>query len=183
MSEIVANDILIIGVDPGLRNTAITAIHFDKGEKRLLHAQMLKSVGKSHKKYIPDSLVLEQIGRNLQKLIRQFAGWTTVVGVESVFHTKFLMSASQTAKVIGVCQYVSAQHWLPCIEISPPTVKKALGLSGKADKKEMVNRAETMLGTEFETHHLADSCGVAIALHLKIRRAQAENKKIDEIEL
>ena len=163
MNPIIANDILIIGVDPGIRNTAIAAIHFDGEEKKVLDGIMLKSVPVSHKKYVPDSNVLEIIGRKLNDIIRKYSGWNMVIGVEAVFHTKFLTSAVQTAKVIGVCHYIAGTHLLTCLEISPPTVKKALGLSTKDGKEQVVKRAEGLLGIKLETHHMADACGIAIA--------------------
>ena len=183
MKNIIANDLLVIGVDPGIRNTAITAIHFESDKKTVLCFSMLKSVAKSHKKYAPDSVVLEKIGRKLDDIINKYSGWNMVVAVESVFHTKFLTSAVQTGKVIGVCHYISGTYCLPCLEISPPTVKKALGLSTKDKKEQIVKRAEALLGVKMETHHLADSCGIAIAAYLKIKAAAVGGNTVDVMEL
>ena len=183
MGSIIPSDVIVIGVDPGIRNTAITTIHFDRDKKNVIDSIMLKSVGKSHKNYQPDSVVLNEIGHVLLSTVRAFAGWNMVIGVEAVFQASHRTAVVQTAKVIGVCDYIAGLHGMQCIEVSPPTVKKALGLKGNAKKDEILPRAEKLLGRTIETHHVADSIGVCIATHLKLKRAFAENKAVDAIDI
>lgn len=159
-------DIPIIGVDPGLRHTGIATVEYNQyysGTNKVSMHRMVKT-GKAN-----TQRAIAEICDVFQKFCKEFPSGNTIVAIESVFFGRNVSGAMGTAKVIGAITHVAYQHRIAVVEINPKTVKAALGLGNKSDKKDVVARVEQLLGDKLKPHHVADAAAVAIACHLKLR--------------
>ena len=153
----------VMGVDPGLKNTGSAVLQYKNNKlDKVLHDSLIRS-----KKDYPERDKIYQIGNEIDSIIDEYE--VNIVGVESIFWSKNVTSALSTAKIIGVVNYISVLKNLPCFEINPQTVKKALGFNRKSNKKEIKARVELLTGIELGSHHTADAIGVAIACFLKLK--------------
>ena len=79
-------------------------------------------------------------------------------------------TASVHNEKLGVIKLIGCQHGLRVIGYHPTSIKKFVTGSGKADKKQMIRAARTMLGLTTESDDEADACAVlALALYEEAR--------------
>ena len=85
------------------------------------------------------------------------------VAVEGVFHAKNARSAIVLAHARGVALLCAARAGLPVFEYPPATVKKAVGVSGAAEKEAVTRMVCALLHLEkVERADCADALAIAI---------------------
>lgn len=86
-----------------------------------------------------------------------------VVAVEGVFFAKNARSAIVLAHARGVALLAAARAGLKVFEYAPASVKRAVGVSGRAEKESVTRMVCTLLGLEeVERADCADALAVAL---------------------
>jgi crossover junction endodeoxyribonuclease RuvC len=145
----------VLGIDPGTRHLGLGLVERQDGRAAHLGHFLLSPKN--------DELA--------DKLAYLFEGIAAVidehrpdaVAVEGVFHAKNARSAIILAHARGVALLCAARAGLPVFEYPPATVKKAVGVSGAADKEAVTRMVCVLLGLErVERSDCADALAIAL---------------------
>ena len=168
---------VILGVDPGTRNTGFgliriegdRMIHLDHGVIRLKESWSLPQR-------------LEVLNIELENLYKQFPVHTTVV--EKIFFGKNADSAFKLGHARGVCLLVAARNKTQVEEYAARYVKKCVTGSGAASKDQVQLLVFNLLGIKTRELSLdaSDALSLAIA-HARVFEVNARMKKALENEL
>ena len=164
---------IILGIDPGIANTGLGVVSFEKHGYTLKKTQLVRSTPKQ-----PESLRLLKIYEAVYSTLDELD--IDAVAIEKVFHNKNVSSSITTGKAIGAALTAAAQHDLPVIELTPQEVKSASGLSSKANKDNLIRAASSIFKTDIKSHHEADACLCALAGILQHRIPQLEGREPQE---
>ena len=147
----------ILGIDPGIRNTGWGVI--EQKDNRLSH--IANGVIKPNPD-VPDADRLHHIANGLSEVITTFQPeWA---GIEEIFVAKSAASALKLGMARGVALMKCGQSALPVIEIAARRVKKAVTGTGNADKVQMQDMVERLLGIRAANADAADALAIAIAV-------------------
>ena len=166
---------IILGIDPGIANTGLGVVAFDKNCYTLKKTLLVKSTPKQDERHR-----LLKIYEAVYEILDTEAPSINAVAIEKVFHNKNISSSISTGKVIGTAIIAAAQHDIPVIELTPQQVKSASGLSTKANKDNLVRAASGIFKTEIKNHHTADAALCALAGILQHRIPQLEGREPQE---
>ena len=163
----------VCGIDPGIANTGLGVVAFEKHGYTLKKTQLVKSTPKP-----PESIRLLKIYEAVYEILDELN--IDAVAIEKVFHNRNVSSSISTGKVIGAALTAAAQHEIPVIELTPQAVKKVSGLSTKANKGNLIRAASCIFKTDIESHHEADACLCALAGILQHRIPQLGGREPQE---
>jgi len=150
-------DLIIIGIDPGIRNTGWGVIKNVKG--KLYH--------EGHGVIIPktidsDAVRLNYISRELEKIINNYKPELAVI--EKIFVSASGESALKLGMARGVAMnLLASQENMTIRELAARFVKKAITGSGAADKKQINFMIEKLLGIKVTKYDASDALAIAIA--------------------
>jgi len=156
---------VILGVDPGSRNTGFGVIQ-GEGE-RILHLDS----GRIHTGR-PPSLEnrLRQIYDGLAALIQEHQ--PQALALEEIFLAANVHTAFILGQVRGVVLLAAAQAAVPIFHYPPATVKKAVVGYGQATKIQVQLMIEQLLGLKVTNEHAADALAVSVCHHFHSRWPQ-----------
>ena len=158
-------NITVLGIDPGIANTGLGVVAFEKHSYTLEKTELVKSTPKH-----PESLRLLKIYEAVYEILDTKGLDIDAVAIEKVFHNSNVTSSITTGKAIGAALTAAAQHDIPVIELTPQQVKRASRLSNKETNKDnLIVAASGIFKTEIATHHEADAALCALAAILKQR--------------
>jgi len=148
--------LIIIGIDPGLARVGYGIIEATNGNIRLLDCGIIETPkGKLEEKR------LVEIFHDLQKLIKK---WNpNCAAVEKFFFYK----SSTTISVVqarGVIMMTLGLLDIPTSEYAPAQIKLAIGGSGKANKKQILNAVMLELNLNYAPKPDDSTDAIAIAL-------------------
>ncbi len=146
----------ILGIDPGIRNTGWGVI--EQSDNRLLH--IANGVIKP-KTDLADAARLHAIAVGVARVITVHQPDSAVI--EEIFVAKSATSALKLGMARGVAMMQCGEASLPLIEISARRVKKSVAGSGTADKTQMQDMVERLLGIRAANADAADALAIAIA--------------------
>ena len=158
------NNITVLGIDPGIANTGLGVVAFEKHGYTLEKTELVKSTPKQ-----TESLRVLKIYEAVYEILDTKGLDIDAVAIEKVFRNKNVSSSIKTGKAIGAALTAAAQHDIPVIELTPQQVKCASGLSTHAKKENLIVVASGIFKTEIATHHEADAALCALAAILKQR--------------
>ncbi len=150
-------ELIIIGIDPGIRNTGWGVIKNVKG--KLYH--------EGHGVIVPktmdsDAVRLNYISRELEKIIINYKPELAVI--EKIFVSASGESALKLGMARGVAMnLLASQENMVIRELAARFVKKAITGSGAADKKQINFMIEKLLGTKVTKYDASDALAIAIA--------------------
>jgi len=162
-----------LGIDPGIANTGLAIVGLSENEYTLMECQCIETDkddenGKRYQK-IHEDLEILLLTNDLDAVV-----------VESVFHNKNVSSSKTTAGVIAVVELLCSQLNVPVLQLTPQTVKHAVGCLGAASKNEVRRNVKRILKTAFEklkVHHASDAAAAAIAGILEKRSVPFRKEK------
>lgn len=151
-----------LGIDPGIANTGLAIVESDGSRYALLKTRLVTSSPKER-----ETERLLHIFNNVQGLLNEFR--VDNVAIEKVYHNKNVSSSIKTGKAIGAAMVGVATHASDVVELTPQQVKRASGLSSRANKENIIRAVRHLFGVEVATHHEADAalCGLAGCLSLR----------------
>ena len=165
---------IILGVDPGIAHTGLGVVAFEKHRYTLQKTELVKSTPKTGSESLRLLKIYEAVYSTLDELD------IDAVAIEKVFHNKNVSSSISTGKAIGAAITAAAQHDIPVMEILPQHVKRASGLSSKANKENLIRAASGIFKTQIKSHHTADAALCALAGILQYRIPQLEGREPQE---
>ena len=160
----------LLGIDPGIANTGLAVVAFEKHDYTLGKTLLVKSTPKHS-----ESIRLLKIYETVYEILDTQELDIDAVAIEKVFHNKNVSSSIKTGKAIGAALTAAAQHDIPVIELTPQQVKSASGLSTKSKKNNLIRAASGIFRTEITSHHIADAALCGLAACLKIRNTFQEH--------
>jgi crossover junction endodeoxyribonuclease RuvC len=146
---------LLLGLDPGLRNTGWGVIEAEANRLR----------------HIANGVVRSGTGPLADRLLRLHEGLTMVIGdfqldsaaVEETFVNKDGKATLKLGQARGIVMLVPAQAGVPVAEYPANTVKKSVVGFGHADKKQIGHMIAMLLpGADVATADAADALAVAV---------------------
>ncbi len=151
---------LVLGVDPGTSATGYGVVARSDGQLRAVEYGSIVTTPRD-----PFPSRLQQIFSRLAELIhRHQPEWAAV---ESLIFAKNAQSAFKLGQTRGVILLAAAQNGLTIAEYTPLQVKSAVTGYGAADKRQVQQMVETLLGLDEPVHSTdaADALAVAICHH------------------
>ncbi len=160
-----SDDLLVLGVDPGLNRTGYAVLVRGARGPILREAGVIRSTPK-----LTLAERVREIGDGLREVFEQYS--PNVMALEQVFSTgQFPQSALLMAHARGVILYAAALRDVPVVSYAPRQVKRLLTGSGKAGK-EQVQRAvqtELRLASILEPNDVADAAAIALCHYHSVR--------------
>jgi crossover junction endodeoxyribonuclease RuvC len=152
---------IVLGIDPGSRATGFSVITRQKSRFVLLEAGVIRTDAKAE-----TSERLLQIHEGIEAIIQKHSPTTSAI--ESIFSGKSAASALKLGQARGVALMTLAKYGLDVTPYHPMTVKKNVGGSGRAGKKEMIRTVTFLLGLRKDlASDAADATAIAIT-HLML---------------
>ena len=146
---------IVLGVDPGSRNTGFGVIQGHRDRFTPLTHGHITPAGRSHL-----AQRLCQIYDRLAALIQEHRPQS--LALEDIFLAHNVKSALILGQVRGVVLLVAAQAALPVHLYPPLVVKKAVVGYGQATKDQVKLMVEHLLGLKVANHHAADALAVGV---------------------
>ena len=145
----------VLGIDPGTQHLGLGLIESRDGRAVHLGHFLLKPRDFGT---LPEKLnyLFEQVS----EVIAEHR--PDAVAIEGIFHAKNARSAIVLAHARGVMLLCAARAGLPVFEYAPAAVKRAVGVSGAAEKGSVMRMVCTLLGIEgIERADCSDALAVA----------------------
>ena len=148
---------IILGIDPGLRYTALGFIEIFDNRLQFMDAI---TIAPHPKESMPQRLyyLYNELHKNLDNIKIDIA----------VIEETFVSSNPQTSLKLGqaraMCLLAPTQHNINIMELSPRDIKKSVTGSGKADKKQVELMVKMLLpNVTAKNEHEMDALAMAIA--------------------
>jgi len=147
----------IFGIDPGSERTGYGCIETDGSRHRLVLCGAITSPASAS---FPARLL--SIHRRLTALLADCR--PDCVAVENLFHATHARSALKLGHARGVAILAAAEAGLPIVEYTPAAIKRAVVGYGRAEKQQVQQMVQLMLGLDAvpSPHDAADALAVAI---------------------
>lgn len=147
---------IVLAIDPGSRATGFSVVTRQKSRFVLLEAGVIRTNTKDE---IANRLL--EIHDGIEKVITKHKPDTAAI--EAIFAGKSAESALRLGQARGVALMTLAKHGLDVTPYNPMTVKKNVGGSGRAGKKEMIRTVSFLLGLRKDlASDAADATAIAI---------------------
>jgi crossover junction endodeoxyribonuclease RuvC len=147
----------ILGLDPGLHVTGYGMVEAVGPVLRVAEAGVIRTD--------PRASLADRLGELYAGLRGVLADWCPgVIALEDVFaHPAFPRTGILIGHVCGVISLAAAERRIPVDTIAPAAVKRALVLSGRADKRQMQRMVRALLTLEREpASHVGDALALAL---------------------
>ena len=150
-------DKIIIGIDPGIRNTGWGIIrHVHNKIEHIEHGVIVPKPNEN------DAIRLHFISFNLEKIIKKYN--PNIAVIEKIFVSASGESALKLGMARGVALNILASKKTIFIkELAVRNVKKSLTGTGSADKKQIKFMVEKLLGQSVKQLDASDALAIAIA--------------------
>jgi len=147
---------LILGIDPGLATVGIGIIESDAKEALRVIDYCTIETAKGN----ANADRLHEIANDLSSIIRKHH--PSIAVIEKLYFETNQKTAMAVAEARGVILLTCANEGLSIIEPTPLELKVAVTGDGKADKRQMQNMINRMLGLDSLSDDVADALGLAI---------------------
>ncbi len=158
---------IVIGIDPGSRNTGWGVVSETSGVLRLVDCGVIRPAAQGD-----FSARLAEIFRELRRVISHHH--PVEAAIEQVFHGVNAASALKLGQARGVACAACASFDIPVTDYEPRTVKKTLVGVGGAEKEQVAFMVGTLINHKPSDWALDTSDALALAIcHLTMRRFAA----------
>ena len=147
----------IFGIDPGSERTGYGCVESSGSRHHLVISGCLSAPARSA---LPDKL--KHIHAGLSRLLAEHRPECVVV--ESIFYARNARSALVLGHARGVALLAASEAGLPVFEYAPAEVKRAVVGFGRAEKHQVQQMIQMLLGLDAEPspHDVADALAIAI---------------------
>ena len=155
-------DYVVLGIDPGTATTGYgVAGRTLGGDFELLACGVVRTAAG-----VEMHLRLLELFNDVEALVREFR--PNEVAVEKLFFGKNVTNAISVGQARGVVLLAAALAGLPLAEYTPAEVKQAISGYGNAEKRQMQEMVQRLLGLDAPPQPDDAADGIAIALcHLQ----------------
>ena len=150
-------DLRVVGLDPGLANLGLGAVH-----------QVHQTTTHLGSKLVRTSPRQAQTAR-LQLIYKETKGFLAehspdALAIEGQYFHRQREVAFKVGQAVGACLVAAAELNVPVFEYGPMQVKQSLVGTGRASKAQMVYMVRALLGLKAspESHHVADALALAL---------------------
>lgn len=159
-------NVIVVGVDPGLANLGIGVVREEGKTPRFVASELVRT---SSEMGTPERLLM--IHRAIRRALEVHQ--PEALAIESQFFHQQPGTAFKVGEAVGVVLLACAQQQVPVFEYGPMEVKQALVGTGGASKEQVIFmvRATLALTKNPESTHAADALGLALT-HLASRRVR-----------
>lgn len=166
---------IILGVDPGTRNTGFGVIDYEKNGSRLLHYGSVKLDGN---KPLSDRLVT--IYSKISSVIEAYK--PQCVAIETAFYAKNISSTMKLGHARGVILLAAAQSGSQILEISPREIKRHVTGNGNASKEQVAKMIQLMLNLtdQFPIYDISDAIAIAFSAGYEVGPGSTPFKKVTQ---
>ncbi len=161
-------DLIVVGIDPGLANLGIGVVREQGVTPHYLHAELVKTSSETSS---PQRLAfIYKAVKNVLELHKPDA-----LAIEAQFFQLQPGTAFKVGEAVGVVLLACAQLEIPVFEYSPKEVKAAVVGTGSASKDQIMFmvRAMLQLPKTPSSNHAADALALALT-HLANRRIRTQ---------
>jgi len=154
-----------LGIDPGLNNVGWAVL---KDEETLMDYGCIEN-----EKKIDPAEKLEIIHEEIGKLVEKYK--PEVVAIEGLFFAKNKKSALKVAEAMGAIKTAARERGAKIKVYTPLQVKMAVVGYGRADKDQVLDMVQRILGIEekIEPDHAADAVAVGLTHLMTVDFSQA----------
>lgn len=166
------DDITVVGIDPGLANLGIGAVHGNSRNAKHLDSILIKTNARMKQ------------GERLIKLydgVKDFliAYKPDALAIEAQFFQPYGDIGFKVGQAYGVCLLAAQELEIEHFEYTPKHVKQAIVGTGAANKEQVTYMVRAMLELkQLKSNHVADALGLGLT-HLSNRNL----KKLEEASL
>lgn len=128
----------VLGIDPGTHRIGWAIIEGDVTEQQALHYGCIEL-----EPHTSSTIYLKTLHIELNKILEEFK--PDKAGVEKIFFQNNKKTAITVAQSRGVILLALAEQNIPCIELSPNTIKSAVAGNGKATKQQVGTMVKILL--------------------------------------
>ena len=146
----------ILGIDPGIRNTGWGVVEQIENKLRHIANGVIKP-----RPNLADAARLQFIAVGVAEAIATHQ--PDAAAIEEIFVAKSATSALKLGMARGVAMMQCGEASLRLVEISAKRVKKSVAGTGAADKMQMQDMVERLLGIRAANADAADALAIAIA--------------------
>lgn len=165
-----AEDRIILGIDPGTTVMGYGIIHEVKGQLRLLTFGVIQL----HKlENHPDKL--KRILDRINGLIQEYK--PDEMAIEAPFFGKNVQSMLKLGRAQGVAIASCLQHNIPFEEYSPRRIKQSITSNGNASKEQVAAMLQKLLSFEEMPKYLDATDGLAVAVCHVFSKGVGEHNK------
>ena len=165
-------DVVILGIDPGLANTGWGVVVQQGSKCRCLAYGCITTHA-----HVDLAERLRDIHDKMAAVVRRYH--PTEVGIESVYFGANTQSAFATGQARGAALVATAEASLKTGEYTPMQIKQAVVGTGAADKNQVQFMVRTMLGLDHDIKpdHASDALAAAIC-HAHMRRGRMLEERV-----
>jgi len=165
----------VLGIDPGMATIGWSVLERAGDGYLTLGYGVIVTAAKT-----PWPQRLQEISRGVREIFVKFS--PQVAAIEDLFFAKDSRTASSVGHGRGVLLYTLAELGLPITEYNPRQVKMALTGYGAADKAQMQNMVQRLLGLASvpKPDDAADALAIALC-HLNTRVPSPEEKNFQSL--
>jgi crossover junction endodeoxyribonuclease RuvC len=147
----------IFGIDPGSDRTGYGCVETDGSRHRIVLAGAISAPALSP---FPEKLL--KIYTRLSSLLAECR--PDCVAIENLFHAVNVRSALKLGHARGVAMLAAVEAGVPVVEYTPAEIKRAVVGYGRAEKHQVQQMVQLILGLEQPPapHDAADALAVAI---------------------
>jgi crossover junction endodeoxyribonuclease RuvC len=138
MPTLKKNNLVILGIDPGLADTGFGIIKKQGSEIEMIDYGCIKTSPKE-----PLEIRLVEIYKSLNKIIKIHK--PDLISIEKLFFGKNVKTAIAVGQARGVIMLAAGKHKLNIKEFTPPQIKLALTSHGQADKNQVKQMVKNVL--------------------------------------
>lgn len=155
--RITYEQMIVLGIDPGLANTGYGVVASRGGRLVALDGGVIETAAGC-----PTERRLAELHAALSALIEEHA--PDAMALEDLYFGANVRSAFAVGQARGVAMLVAGQAATPCFAYTPQQVKSAVCGSGRADKEQVSRMVRSILALAAEPSrdHAADALAVAI---------------------
>ncbi len=156
---------MVLGIDPGLNNVGWAVL---KDEETLVDYGCIENE-KKRESAEKLGIIYEEIGKLVEKYKPE------VVAIEGLFFAKNKKSALKVAEAMGAIKTAATERGVKIKIYTPLQVKMAVVGYGRADKDQVLDMVQRILGTEekIKPDHAADAVAVGLTHLMTVDFSQA----------
>src|SRR5438105_7247018 len=157
------DDVVIVGVDPGLRNTGYGVLHCSPTTTEVLDFSVIKTDARA-----PVEARLQAVHWGIREVLLRWEA------AELAIEMQFIAVNARSAFAIGEARaaalLAAAEERVPVFQYTPAEVKLTVGGYGRSDKQQMQKNIRMQLGmVEAPSPDAADALAIALC-HYASRR-------------
>jgi crossover junction endodeoxyribonuclease RuvC len=131
--------VITLGIDPGTAICGFGVVELTDGRLRMIDAGVIRTHPEQ-----TDAARLRQLHETLRALLAQHR--PSRIAIERLFFQRNVQTAMTVGQARGVALLCAAEHDVPIDEPTPNEVKHAVCGNGSADKRQVAQMVERLLG-------------------------------------